>query len=291
MADELVVVIPEEETEEMKGNLARRSTDHMERWAPRTELGRKVKSGEIRDINEVLDSGKKILEAEIVDILVPNLETDLLLIGQAKGKFGGGKRRVFRQTQKKTAEGNKPSFATIAVVGNKDGMVGIGYGKARETVPAREKAIRNAKLAIVKVRRGCGSWRCGCREPHTIPFVVEGSVGSVVVTLIPAPKGTGLAVGSDCKKVLALAGINDIWSKTRGQTRSRLNMINALFSAVKQLSMIKVQPVHTERLGLVEGATGKKNETVEHVASGRPEQRRRGNANRKRENRGRVERK
>ena len=81
---------------------------------------------------------------EIVDILLPNLETDLLLIGQSKGKFGGGQRRVFRQTQKKTREGNKPKFSTIAIAGNKDGYVGIGYGKSKETVPAREKAFRSA---------------------------------------------------------------------------------------------------------------------------------------------------
>ena len=72
--------------------------------------------------------------------------------------------------KKKTKEGNKPKFATIAVIGNKNGYVGLGYGKAKETVPAREKAIRNAKLSIMKIRRGCGSWECGCKEPHSLTF-------------------------------------------------------------------------------------------------------------------------
>ena len=63
-----------------------------------------------------------------------------MLIGQARGKFGGGQRRIFKQTQKKTREGNKPHFTTTAVTGNKDGYIGMGAGKAKETVPARELA-------------------------------------------------------------------------------------------------------------------------------------------------------
>ncbi len=164
----------------------------LESWKPKTTLGGKVKAGEIKNIDEILDNGEKILEPEIVAVLLPELESELLLIGQSKGKFGGGQRRVFKQTQKKTREGNRPKFATIVVVGNKNGYVGISYGKSRETVPAREKAIRKAKLNVIKIKRGCGSWQCSCGEPHTIPFAVEGKCGSVRVRLIPAPRGTGL---------------------------------------------------------------------------------------------------
>src|SRR3989338_5399303 len=73
-------------------------------WKPKTSLGVKVKNGEITNIDEILDKRLRILEPEIVDMLLPNLATDLLLIGQSKGKFGGGQRRVFKQTQKKTQE-------------------------------------------------------------------------------------------------------------------------------------------------------------------------------------------
>ena len=103
-----------------------------ETWKPRTSLGMRVKSGEIDNIDYILNNRLKILEHEVVDILMPNLMVDLLLVGQSKGKFGGGQRRVFRQTQKKTQEGNKPKFGTFAVVGNEDGYVGIGYGKSKE---------------------------------------------------------------------------------------------------------------------------------------------------------------
>src|SRR3989338_1174536 len=128
-------------------------------WKPKTELGKKVQQGLITDIDQIFAQGLQIMEAQITDTLLPNLEEDLLLIGQAKGKFGGGQRRTFRQPQKKTKEGNKPSFGTLIVVGNGNGYIGLGYGKSKETVPAREKAIRKAKLNITKVLRGCGSWQ------------------------------------------------------------------------------------------------------------------------------------
>ena len=157
-------------------------------WTPRTELGKKVKAGEITNIDEILDKGLRILEPEIVDALLPDLESDLLAIGQSKGKFGGGKKSIWRQTQKKSKEGNKPSFTTMAVVGNRDGYVGLGTGKAKETMPAREKATRRAKLNIIKIKRGCGSWECGCGEQHSIPFAAKGKCGSVEFFLKPSPK-------------------------------------------------------------------------------------------------------
>src|SRR3990167_6537283 len=114
-------------------------------WKPKTALGRAVKNKEITDIDQILESGRKILEPGIVDMLLPALEAEFLLVGQAKGKFGGGQRRVFRNTQKKTMEGNKPKFSALVVVGDRNGHVGIGLGGAKETVPSREKALRQAK--------------------------------------------------------------------------------------------------------------------------------------------------
>jgi len=222
-------------------------------WVPKTGLGTKVKNGEIKQIEEILNPGLKILEAEIVDALIPNIEKDLLLIGQSKGKFGGGQRRVFKQTQKKTPEGNKPRFATYAVVGNNNGLVGVGYGKSKETIPAREKAFRNAKLGIIKIKRGCGSWQCGCKNPHSIPFEVEGKCGSVIIQLIPAPKGTGLKIEGSCATILKLAGINDIWSKTFGQTKSKINLIKACMAALNKLNSTKIKPQDIEKLGIIEG--------------------------------------
>jgi small subunit ribosomal protein S5 len=216
-----------------------RRENNIDDWVPKTGLGRQVKDGKITDLDQIINRGQRITEPEIIDVLIPDLEHDLLLIGQAKGKFGGGKRRAFRQTQKKTAEGNKPKFTTMSVCGNHDGYVGIGLGSSRETVPAREKALISAKLNIIKVVRGCGSWECGCGENHSIPLKVSGRCGSVRVEILPAPKGVGLCIHDECKKVLKFAGIKDVWSRVSGQSRTRINLIYACFEALKNLSRTK----------------------------------------------------
>jgi len=225
----------------------------LESWTPKTRLGRMVKEKEITHIDQVLDGGWKIYEPQIVDVLVPNLKSELLLYGQSRGKFGGGQRREFRQTQKKTKEGNKPTFSTVALVGNGDGYVGIGFGRAGETLPAREKAVRNAKLALVRIRRGSGSWESTTTEPHSVPFEVSGKCGSVEVTLSPAPKGTGLKAQKEMAKILAAAGLKDVWSKARGKTKSRQNLIKACYAALKKTSQMHVLAVHKEKLGITEG--------------------------------------
>ena len=227
---------------------------NLDKWAPKTKLGKQIKSGEITNIDAILDNGIRILEPEVVDALMKNIESELLLIGQSKGKFGGGQRRVFKQTQKKTREGNKPRFGTFAIVGNEDGYVGIGYGKSKETVPAREKAMRNAKLNILKIKRGCGSWQCGCKKPHSVPFTAEGKCGSVIVRLIPAPTGTGLCIEGECKKILKVAGVKDVWSQTFGKTTTKLNLIKACFNALKKLTEIKIQEETAKKLGAIEGS-------------------------------------
>lgn len=202
-------------------------------WNPRTKLGMDVKSGKVNNIDSILGKNQKILEPEIVDFLI-NLKSDLNSIGQSKGKFGGGKRRAWRQTQRKTEEGNVPTFSTMAVVGDENGHVGIGVGKAKETLPARDKAIRQAKLNIIKITRGCSAFDCSCSEPHTIPFKVEGKAGSARVTLIPAPQGTGLVVGNELKKILRMAGIKDLYSRTTGRKRTTFNIVKACIDGLRK---------------------------------------------------------
>ena len=68
----------------------------------------------------------------------------------------------------------------------------------------------------------------------SIPFAVTGKCGSTEITLLPAPKGKGLVIEKECAKILELAGIKDIWSRTRGQTKTKLNLIHALIDALKK---------------------------------------------------------
>lgn len=222
-------------------------------WVPKTAVGKQVHAGAITNIDQILDQGMPILEEQIVDVLMPNMSSELLMIGQSKGKFGGGAKRIFRQTQKKTPEGNKPSFACMAVIGNGNGYVGIGYGKSKDTVPAREKAVRNAKMALFKIRRGAGSWEDATSEPHSIPWKVEGKCGSVRIELMPAPKGKGLIVEEECAKILKLAGVENVYSRTYGQTRSKMNVVYALIDALHKLGSFKPRERDLKSVYMVEG--------------------------------------
>jgi small subunit ribosomal protein S5 len=202
-------------------------------WKPKTKLGQEVKDAKITNIDEILDNDRKILESEIVDSLI-TVKSELINIGQSKGKFGGGKRRIWRQTQRKTKEGNVPTFSTLAVIGDGDGHVGVGSGRSMETLPAREKAVRKAKLEIFKVKRACSGFDCSCPNAHTVPFKVTGKAGSVRLALIPAAQGTGLVVANELKKVLKLAGIKDVYSTTTGKKRTTFNLIKAGVDALKK---------------------------------------------------------
>jgi len=226
-------MLSREEREKLRNErIHQEQLKHLEDWVPKTKLGKLVKQGKIKDLDEALKY--KILEPEIVDLLAPNLKSDVLNIGQAKGKFGGGKRRAWRQTQKKTSEGNVPTFSCMCIIGNQDGYFGLGYGRAKETLPARAKAVRKAKLSIAKIKRGCGSFDCNCGESHTVPFIVKGKAGSCRVKLMPAPQGTGLVIGDECKKILKAVGIKDVYSTTNGKIRTTINLAKACADALNK---------------------------------------------------------
>ena len=222
-------------------------------WEPKTQLGKDVLAGKFANMSDVLIAGKKIMEPEITEYLIPGIETEFVNIGQAKGKFGGGKRKPSKSTQKITREGGRMSFSMAVISGNREGIVGLGFGKARETVPSREKALRNAKQDLAIIRRGCGDWGCFCGTAHSIPFAVEGRSGSCKVKLMPAPKGTGLVVESELRKMLELAGVKDVWSKTYGSTKNKNNLMKAGFDALKQLQRVRLHEAVKAGRGIKEG--------------------------------------
>ncbi len=224
---------------------AKEQAEQLAAWAPKTQLGKDVLAGKITDIDDVLANHKKILEPEIVDTLIKP-RNELLLIGQAKGKFGGGKRRAWRQTQKKTKEGNILTFSAMAAIGDGRGHVGVGYGRAKETLPARSKAVRNAKINVIKMRLGFENpddkhndhYK---NDPHTIPYIVEGKCGSVHVKLKPAPRGTGLVVGDEMKKILQLAGVKDVYGKSKGHIRTTFNLARACVAALEKTTQLHME--------------------------------------------------
>ncbi len=207
-------------------------------WNPKTELGRKVANGEITRIDEALHADEKIMEPEIVDHLV-NLDEEVMLIGGTPGKGGGKRRTVSKRTARMHKSGARYRTKAMSVLGDRNGTIGLGNGEANDTRAAIENAAREAKLNLVSVDRGCGSWECACGTEHSVPFEVEGKSGSVTVTLKPAPKGIGLAASDDMAKMLELAGYQDVWVQSRGKTRTRENLIRAGFNALKKINEMK----------------------------------------------------
>jgi small subunit ribosomal protein S5 len=227
----------EEAAEEIKEEI--KLEEQKQAWQPKTKLGKLVLEGKMKSLDEILENGYRIKEPEIVDYLEPNLKIELVLIGKGGTKGGAKKRIAVKRSVKVTASGRRVRYSVMVIVGNENGIVGIGRGKAKDGRSAYLKAIRNAKMNLIKVIRGCGSWECGCNEPHSIPWKTYGKSGSVKVILMPAPKGTGLVVDDESKKLLRLAGIKDVWSKTFGRTKQHMNLIQAMFDALRNIPKYK----------------------------------------------------
>lgn len=187
-----------------------------EEWIPKTRLGELVKQGLIT-LDKIYQNNLVVKEKEIINTLLPQVKEDVIHIAMV---------------QQMTASGQRSRFKAVVIVGT-DGFIGIGSGKSREVGPAIRKAIDKAKLSIVPVLRGCGSKECGCGGTHSIPFKIEGKCGSVRIQLIPAPVGVGLACADKVKQVLKLCGVEDVWSKTFGDTRTSENLVKATFDAIK----------------------------------------------------------
>lgn len=191
-------------------------------WTPRTKIGKLVQEGKITSLEEIFIQGKRVLEPEIVDVLLPNLQEKVLGIGLV---------------QKQTDAGERSRFKAVVAVGE-DGYLGIGLGKANQVRTAISKGVAQAKLAVIPVRRGCGSWECGCRLPHSLPFKIRGKCGSVTIELLPGPRGLGLVGGEIVKTVLGLTGVRDCWTRTFGSTNTLTSIAYAVYDALRDSHMM-----------------------------------------------------
>lgn len=229
-------------------------------WVPKTRLGKMVEKGEITTMAEALRTRLPLREPEIVDILLPDMDDEVLDVNMV---------------QRMTDSGRRVRFAITTVVGNSNGYVGLGKAKGKEVGPTIRKAIDNAKLNIIEVKRGCGSWECGCGQPHSLPFEVTGKKGSARVTFKPAPKGIALAVGDVTKPVLRLAGIKDAWAFTSGHTKTTANYAQAAFEALKKTAEMRVMKHQEEKMHILTGTIPElekeKEETIEEIEVGEEE--------------------
>jgi small subunit ribosomal protein S5 len=138
--------------------------------------------------------------------------------------------------QRMTDSGRRVKFRCVVAVGNRNGYLGYAEGRDDQVGAAIQKAIGIAKLNIIKVPRGSGSWEDRSEQPHSLTRRTTGKAGSVEVELVPAPLGLGLAASDTVRNVLELAGIEDAWTKSHGNTRTTINLAKATYNALENAS-------------------------------------------------------
>ncbi|NBX15814.1 MAG: 30S ribosomal protein S5 [Proteobacteria bacterium] len=121
--------------------------------------------------------------------------------------------------------GRRMSFSALVVVGDREGTVGFGLGKAGEVPEAVRKAVAQAKKSLVSIPL----------ENQTIPFMVQSKFGASKLLMSPAPDGTGIVAGSAVRAIAELAGIPNLMAKIQG-SRNPHNVVKATFSGLRQLT-------------------------------------------------------
>jgi len=194
--------------------------DGEKEWVPVTKLGRLVKDGRIKSLEEIYLYSLPIKEHEIIDFF----------LGKGKGRELKDDVLKIMPVQKQTRAGQRTRFKAFVAIGDHDGHVGLGVKCSKEVATAIRGAILAAKLSVVPVRRGYWGNKLG--KPHTVPCKITGKCGSVLVRLIPAPRGTGIVSAPIPKKLLQMAGIEDCYTSARGQTATLGNFAKATYAAV-----------------------------------------------------------
>lgn len=188
-------------------------------WSPLTNLGRLVANGYIQSLCEIFYHSIPVKEAEIIDFLL-----------KKEGKSLKETCLKVKSVQKQTKAGQRTRMKCVIAVGDSDGNLGVGSKTAKEVQLAMKGALVAAKLNLIPVRRGYWGNKIG--NPHTVPTKITGKCGSVRIRFIPAPRGTGVVGAPVTKTMMQLAGVDDIFSQSRGNSDTTENYVRAIYDAL-----------------------------------------------------------
>jgi len=202
---------------------------------PKTKLGRLVKAGKITSLEQIFLYSLKIKEPQIVDHF----------FDEDSGNKLKDEIMNIKPVQKQTTAGQRTRFKAWVAVGDYKCHIGLGQKCAAEVGIAIRGAHTLAKLSLVPVRFGYYASRLG--EPHTLPCKLTGKCGSTRVRLLPAPIGTGLVASAKTKQFIGMSGLQDVFCKSRGQTRTTGNFVTCCYLALRKTYKIVTPDLWSDR--------------------------------------------